>query len=77
MGKVRVTVIDDRERTFLEECPFQGEHLAPVWRDGVAHSRRRCNVNQTSSPVCVGPEHEGCSLRQYDRFVVEAGVRGD
>lgn len=55
---VKVTVIDDRERVFTEECPFYGP-------------QGRCNVNETSDPRCVGSDHEDCLLHQYDRFVVE------
>lgn len=57
-GRVKLMVIDDRQRVFEELCPFLGPE-------------RRCNVNQTSKPLCVSTKSEGCLLRQYDRFVVE------
>lgn len=63
MKKVKVTVIDDRVRVFLDPCPFRGI----VYSDG----SRCCNVNQTTSPLCVGVDHEDCLLNDYDKFVVE------
>lgn len=66
--KVKVTVIDDRVRVFLDPCPFKGQWTGPT-RDRAA--RRECNVNQTSSPICVGVDHEDCLLNDYDKFIVE------
>lgn len=62
--KVTVTVIDDRVRTGVRECPFKGELDA-------TSEYRKCNVDSTSQPICVGADNENCLLRQYDRYVVE------
>lgn len=62
-GMVQLTIIDDRTRVMPEACPF----LGPA---------NRCNMNQTSHPVCVTTNHESCPLNEYDQFIVER-VRKD
>ena len=61
-GKVKLIVIDDRTREFIDDCPFFGP-------------QGRCNVNQTSDPRCFGAEHESCALQDYDRFIVSRDPR--
>jgi hypothetical protein len=73
MTQVKITIIDDRFREQLEdECPFKGPRDVRVPVDEFHHVLyTRCNVNQTSTPVCVGLDHVNCALREYNSFRVE------
>lgn len=62
MKLVKVTVIDDRVRESLEDCPFKG------FRHGL---NIKCNVMQSKPGLCVGADHDDCPLNEYDKFIVE------
>jgi len=70
---VKITVIDDRFREELQpECPFVGPTNVYIEKDSVRYGPyKRCNVDQTAQPICVGLDHEDCVLRQYNSFRVE------